>query len=145
MVSAVPARKLARPVGLLCLLAAALTIFTGFTASNTVPVTYAGKTTNIPTEGQLAPSLCASLQLTNTIVASSGATSVTGTSENDLIIGPNRKGTVNYNGQSGSDCIVAGGGSGTLNIIDGGSGSNDICIGAPGASNTFKHCDRSYG
>jgi Ca2+-binding RTX toxin-like protein len=118
---------------------------TGFTASNTVPVTHAGKSAQAVTAMQLAPYQCAALQLTSTIVMSPGATSVTGSTGNDLIIGVNRTGTVNYNGKAGDDCIVAGGGTGTKNIIDGGTGANDICIGPANATNTFKNCDRTYG
>ena len=43
----------------------------------------------------------------------------------------------------GADCIVAGGGPGTTNTIDGG-GGGDVCIGAPGATNTFKNCSATY-
>jgi hypothetical protein len=93
---------------------------------------------------QLRPTVCAAIAINNGQLMPVTATSATGTSDNDLIIGANRTGTVNYNGKSGDDCIVAGGQAGTTNIIDGGSGSNDICIGAPGASNTFKNCDRTY-
>jgi hypothetical protein len=138
-------RRLARPVGVIGILIAALTTVTGFTASNTVPVTYAGKSSQAVTNNQLASSQCAALQLTNTIVMSTGATSVSGSSGNDLILGVNQTGTVNYDGKAGDDCIVAGGGSGTKNIIDGGTGSNDVCIGPAAAKNTFKNCDLTYG
>jgi signal peptidase len=141
---AVSWRKLARPAGALCLLVAGLSVVSGFTASNTVPVTYAGKKTQAVTDNQLAPSRCSVLQLTDTIVMSPSATSVTGTGSNELILGANRKGTVNYNGRGGNDCIVAGGGAGSTNVIDGGTGSNDICIGAPGAANSFKNCDQVF-
>ncbi len=138
-------RRLARPLGALGILLAALATVTGFTASNTVPVTYAGKSAQALTTMQLAPAHCAALLLDGTIVMSAGASSVTGTTGNDLIVGVNRTGTVNYSGGAGSDCIVAGGGAGTKNVIDGGTGSNDICIGPPAAKNTFKNCDRTYG
>jgi signal peptidase len=142
LVSMTP-RKLAKPLGVVGLLIAALTVVTGFTASNTVPVTYAGKSLQTVTDDQLAPVQCRSISLTSTIVMSSAATSVTGTGSNELILGVNRHGMVNYNGNGGDDCIVAGGGSGTATILDGGSGT-DICIGAPGAANTFKNCEHSY-
>lgn len=138
-------RKLARIVGVVLVFAAILTSVTGFTASNTVPVTRAGKSgAQTATPVQLAPTACAALALTAKIVMAASATTVTGTSAAELIIGVNKTGNVSYNGGAGSDCIVAGGRSGTKNILDGGTGSNDICIGAPDAKNTFKNCDQTY-
>ena len=140
------ARKLVRPAGVLCLLVACLSVVTGFTATNTVPVTFAGKSAQALSYAQLTPTVCAAILVTNVQLVPVTANSATGTSDNDLILGANRTGTVSYNGKQGDDCIVAGGTAGTTNIIDGGGGGgHDICIGAPGASNTFKNCERTYG
>ena len=139
------ARKLVRPAGVLCLLVACLSVVTGFTATNTVPVTHAGKSAQALSYAQLTPTVCAAILVTNGQLMPVTANSATGTSDDDLILGANRTGTVNYNGKQGNDCIVAGGRAGTTNIIDGGGGTLDICIGAPGANNTFKNCDRTYG
>jgi signal peptidase I len=138
------ARKLVRPAGVIGLLVVCLSVVTGFTATNTVPVTHAGKSAQALSYAQLTPTVCASIAIDNGQLMPVTANSATGTSDNDLILGANRTGTVNYNGKSGDDCIVAGGRAGTTNIIDGGSGTLDICIGAPGANNTFKNCDRTY-
>ncbi len=138
-------RMLARAVGVLVLIVAIISTVTGFTASNTVPITYAGKASQAVTEQQLAPGWCTLLPLTNTIVMAANSSSVNGTSGNDLILGVNRKGNVNYNGKAGSDCIVAGGGAGTKNTLDGGGGADDICIAPAAANNTFKNCDYTVG
>ncbi len=140
-----PRRTLARTAGVVFVFAAILTSVTGFTASNTVPVTRAGKSgAQAATPVQLAPSECAALALTAKIVMAAGVTTVTGTSAAELIIGVNKTGNVSYNGGAGNDCIVAGGQSATRNTLDGGTGTNDICIGAPGAKNTFQNCDQTF-
>jgi hypothetical protein len=145
MLVSVSPRKLIRPAGAVVLLVACLSVVTGFTATNTVPVTFAGKSSQTLSYAQLTPTRCAALAINNGQLMPVTATSATGTADNDLILGANRTGTVNYNGKAGNDCIVAGGRSGTNNIIDGGTGSNDVCIGAPApASNTFKNCDQKY-
>lgn len=138
-------RTLARTVGVVLVFAAILTSVVGFTASNTVPVTYAGKSgAQAATPVQLAPSECAALALTAKIVMAAAATTVTGTSADELIIGVDKTGKVSYNGGAGSDCIVAGGQSGTKNTLDGGTGTNDICISPAAASTTFKNCEQTY-
>jgi hypothetical protein len=141
----VSARKLIRPAGLAVLLVACLSIVTGFTAANTVPVTHAGKSSQALSHQQLTPTPCAALAINNGALIGSSATTLDGTADNDLLLGTNRTGTITYNGKAGNDCIVAGGRSGTKNVLDGGTGTNDICIGAPApATNTFKNCDRTY-
>jgi signal peptidase I len=131
--------------GALVGLVVVLTVAVSFTASNTVPVTHVGKSAQARTLVQLIPSQCAALNLvpTNLITSTSGTTTVTGTTGDDLMLGPNRSGTVVYHGQSGDDCIVAGGTSSTTNQIDGG-GGYDVCIGAPAATNTFTNCYKHY-
>ncbi len=145
MLVSVSPRKLIRPAGMVVLLVACLSIVTGFTATNTVPVTRAGKSAQAVSYEQMAPTRCAAILINNGAVINSTAMTLNGTSDNDLLIGANRTGTITYNGNAGNDCIVAGGRPGTKNILDGGTGSNDICIGAPApATNTFKNCDRTY-
>ena len=132
-----------RALALLAVLSIGLMLVVSFTASNTVPVTYAGTSKHNLNLSQLAPSRCAGLNLTKLIVTTSSTSSVTGSSSSELILGPNHSGTVVYNAGSGDDCIVAGGGRNTTNQINGG-GGNDICIGAPNAHNTFTNCDKQY-
>jgi signal peptidase I len=132
-------RRLARAAAALFALAIAIGIVTSFTAANTVPLSYAGSSTEALQINQLAPARCSGINLTNLIVATSATT--TGTAQNDLILGKSGSGTLTLTGGSGDDCIVGGGGSGTTNKFDGGSGTNDVCIGAPGATNTFKNCE----
>ena len=129
MLVSVSPRKLIRPAGAVVLLIACLSLVTGFTATNTVPVTYAGKSAQALSYAQLTPTRCAAIAIENGALMSASETSITGTKNNDLLIGADRTGTMNYNGKSGDDCIVAGGGSGTKNVIDGGGGGTDICIG----------------
>ena len=132
-----------RPAALLAALALAATLATSITASNTVPVSHVGKSTQILALSQLAPVQCAGMSLTSLVVMATGATSVTGTSGNDLILGRSRAGNTTFSGGNGDDCIVGGGGTGTK-TLSGGNGS-DICIGATGSLNTFSSCTKSYG
>jgi signal peptidase I len=135
-------RSLLRPAGLLLVVAVGATFITAFTAANTVPISYAGASLVPLQVPELAPVQCAGLTPTNLMIATTGATS--GTSQSDLILGKNAAGTFNLKGAGGDDCIVGGGGAGTTNTIDGGLGSNNICIGAPDATNTFKNCATTY-
>jgi signal peptidase I len=109
-----------------------------FTSGNLVPASYAGRSTVSRTIAQLLPPLCASTGATNLIVATSSSTS--GTSLNDLILGRNATGSQTLNGSSGDDCLVAGGGAGTVNSLQG-SGGTDVCIGARGAVNNYSGCE----
>ena len=138
-------RKLIRPAGLVVLLVACLSVVTGFTATNTVPVTHAGKSAQALSYLQLTPTRCAAIAINNGALINTTATTLDGTADNDLLLGTNRTGTITYNGKAGNDCIVAGGRSGTKNVLDGGTGTNDICIGGPPpATNTFKNCDQTF-
>jgi len=113
-----------------------------FTAGNTVPTSYVGTSSQARQISQLAPSQCASMNLTNLVIGTSST--VTGTNANDLILGPSRSGTVTYSGGGGNDCIVAGGTSSTTNSINGGSGT-DVCIGGAHAkSNSYTSCETKY-
>ena len=108
-----------------------------FTSGNVVPASYAGRSSYARTIDQLLPALCASTGATNLIVATSSSTS--GTSQNDLILGRNATGSQTLNGSTGNDCLVAGGGPGTTNTLQGGGGA-DVCIGARGAVNNYSGC-----
>ena len=129
--------------GALVAVVVALTVVVSFTASNTVPVTHAGKSTQAASLLQLLPSQCAGVSPTKLITTTSGTASVTGTSATELILGPDHNGTVVFNAGGGGDCIVAGGGANTTNQINGG-GGNAICIGAPAAHNSFTNCYKQY-
>jgi len=124
------------------MLAAVVASVVAFTAGNSVPASYAGVSAKPVAPGQVAPSQCAGMVLDNQIVATGSTT--TGGNQNDLIIGRNATGSMSLNGGAGADCLVAGGGAGTTNTIDGGGGNGDVCIGAPGATNTFSRCETTY-
>ena len=136
-------RSLIRPLGLLFVLAVGATFVTSFTATTTVPLSYAGTSTQPLAVGELAPVQCAGIALATLVPLTAGNTA-TGTAASDLILGKSGTGTFNLSGAGGDDCIVGGGGAGTTNKFDGGPGTNNICIGAPGATNTFKNCARTY-
>jgi hypothetical protein len=124
------------------LLVVAVTSVVAFTSGNTVPVSYAGASNKPVALGQLAPSQCSGIALANQITMTTNSTS--GTAAADFILGRNVAATVTINGGSGDDCLVGGGSAGTTNKFDGGAGTNDVCIGAPGATNTFKNCEATY-
>jgi signal peptidase I len=129
---------LVRPGIALVVLVVAVLLATSFTATSTVPLSYAGTSSQALSIAQLTPAACAGLTLTNLVVAT-GPT-VTGTAGNDLIIGGSGTGTINYAGLDGTDCIVAGGTAATTNKIDGGKGI-DVCIGPAAATNKFALCE----
>lgn len=135
-----PPRPL-RWIGALLAAAIAASMVVSFTAANAVPLSNAGVSVQTLALSQLAPAQCAALNLTRLVVATGSST--TGPNGGDLILGRAGGGSFSLTGGSGNDCIVAGGGPGTKNTIDGGGGS-DVCIGAPGAQNTFKRCEASY-
>jgi Ca2+-binding RTX toxin-like protein len=117
------------------------TLVTSFTAANVVPLSRAGRSVQPRTIAQLSPSQCAAVAATTLVIASGSSTS--GTSGNDLILGRNAKLSLTLNGNGGTDCIIGGGGVGTINTFDGSSGA-DVCIGAVGAVNIFKNCEIHY-
>jgi signal peptidase I len=124
------------------LLVVAITSIVAFTSGNTVPVSYAGASNKPIAYGQMAPTRCSTLSLTNLVVAT--GTSVSGSSGADLVLGRGGTGTLSLSGGNSNDCIVAGGGAGTTNNIDGGNGGQDVCIGAAGATNNFTNCETTY-
>src|SRR5688500_7959038 len=101
---------------------------TAIAATNTVPVSQIALET-IPIDlNDLKPSSCAGLFLTNLIV---GSGTLTGTNDNDLILGSSNMDTID--GLGGHDCIVGGDGD---DVFTGGDG-NDICLGGPGTDSIF--------
>lgn len=126
--------------GLMVALALAVAISSEtFTSGNVVPTSSAGRSTVSRTLAQLLPALCAGTNPTDLIVATGPMTN--GTPQNDLILGRNASGAQTLNGAGGTDCLVAGGGAGTTNNLQGGPGPGDVCIGARGATNNYTDCE----
>ena len=123
-------------MGLLLLVAAGVAV--GFTAANVVPLTNAGVYTDTTSLAELSPGPCAGLTLTHLVVSTTGT--VTGTAANDLILDATNAKNGTLTGGAGNDCIVSGGSKVT---IDGGAGSNDVCIGT-GFRPTFLNCEATY-
>jgi hypothetical protein len=125
------------------LLVVVVTSVAAFTDSNTVPASYAGVSTKPVALSQLAPTQCVDMNLTNLIVIT--GTSTPGTAANDLVLGRNVTGTINLHGGGGDDCLVgAGSTQSTTNALDGGAGTNDVCVGATGTKNTYTNCEHQY-
>jgi hypothetical protein len=106
-----------------------------------VPLSRAGTSTQARQLSELTPSQCVAIAATTLVVATTANT--TGTSGSDLILGWPGTGTLNIGGSGGNDCLIGGGGAGTSNKFNGGSGT-DVCVGAPGANNTFAGCETQY-
>jgi Ca2+-binding RTX toxin-like protein len=122
--------KIAARLSLVAFLALVVAATSGLLASNSMPATKLGRNSQAVTSNGLKPSDCAALSLTNTVM---GATVVTGTSANDLVLGSS--GIDAIDGAAGDDCILGGAGSDTIN---GGLGI-DVCIGS--ATATFVSCE----
>jgi Ca2+-binding RTX toxin-like protein len=103
-----------------------------FSASNTVPASYAGQSARSIGAQDLAPPQCAGMGLTT--VVTNGA----GTAGNDLVLGTAVGETLN--GNNGNDCLVGGGGD---DFLKGGAGT-DVCIGGGGATEKFNQCETTY-
>lgn len=107
---------------------AALALF-ALTATNTVPSTHVGRQ-QLPIDANaLKPAACSALNLTNLVVGT------TGTSANDLILGPAAGST--FTGNGGVDCMV--GGAGKDKFTGNGPKAGDVCIGN-GGTDTFSKC-----
>jgi Ca2+-binding RTX toxin-like protein len=118
-----------RVVAVCALLGVSAAAFGLFTASNTVPSTSVGRQ-QVPIDANaLKPAACSALNLTRVVAGT------TGTTGNDLLLGPAAASTLSGNG--GQDCIVGGGGNDTLK--GNGPHAGDVCIGGPG-TDTFKTC-----
>ncbi len=102
-----------------------------FTATNSVPASIAGNNVSDIVANDLKPAECSALDLTN---VEGGTLTVTGTAENDLLLGSDVIDTIA--GQGGDDCLVGGPGADTL---DGGAGT-DICLGG-GGTDVFLGCE----
>lgn len=110
--------KLARLVGVLGvlgLLVAWLAVVA--TATNTVPASSLGRTSQAITPDTLKPLDCAGITLTTIVIGS------TGTAGNHLVLGSAGVDTMDRNG--GNDCIIGGGGNDSLR----GSAGTDVCLG----------------
>jgi Ca2+-binding RTX toxin-like protein len=113
------------------LFAAALVVAVGFgyvtsqafTASNTVPATNIGQLSQAISVSQLEPAECVSGGITATSIVA-GAGSVTATASNQLVLGSSGNDTLT-DSAFGSDCIVGGAGTDTLN---GHKNHGDLCI-----------------
>lgn len=134
-------RRRAKPIALFFALTVGATLVTGYTAANTVPVSFVNASNAATQVSQELPATCGALAVTALVPLVTSA--VTGTAANELVLGKPGTGPFTLNGLGGDDCIVAGGGPGTTNTLNGGTGTN-ICIGAVGGTNTFTNCSKTY-
>lgn len=109
----------------------ALSVISAYAAGISVPPSNIGSESVIVEAEDIKPAECSALYLTNII---SGSGPLTGTSDNDLIIGGS--GTDTIDGGGGDDCILGGSGD---DDITGGDG-NDVCLGGPG-TDSFSECE----
>jgi Ca2+-binding RTX toxin-like protein len=107
-----------------------VSIASAFAANLEVEDSSIGKVQPGMSANQIKPPECTQ-NLTNIV---SGAGTIHGTSENDLILGGSSDDEI-Y-GYGGDDCILSGSGD---DIIDGGEG-NDTCLGGTG-NNTYIECE----
>lgn len=107
-------------------------IMTAVASANTVTPTGLGESHRAITPNDLKPPECADQNITNLIV---GTGAISGTAENDLILGGPGPDTIS--GAGGDDCILSGGGADT---IDGGPGT-DTCIGGGGSDTLDDSCE----
>ena len=145
--------RMARLAWSLLALLLALSVISGFAASNTVAESGAGESTFPITANDLKPPECAPLNLVNILV---GSGRFDGTNRNDLILGS--AADDNIRGMGGDDCILGGGGNDQLDgrqgndILLGGPGDDhlvgftgyDICYGGTGTDTTDGSCEETY-
>lgn len=115
----------------LALVAAAVLVLCSvpaLTATNTVPGSNAGQTTQAITGNSLKPVDCAAINIQNVVVG------IDGTGVRDLVLGTAAGTTVR--GRATADCVLGGGGNDTVN----GDGGTDVCIGGPG-TDSFVNCE----
>ena len=120
----------------LAIVAVALTAVTmtggrGLAAGNTVTSGRVGHLTGPITVANLKPAACTNGTPTNLVV---GTVTVTGTNQNDLVLGSVAVDTMD--GRQQDDCILGGAGN---DVIDGFNGT-DVCIGGPG-TDVFVRCE----
>lgn len=106
-----------------------------FATSNAIGASAIGDTRHSASANQMKPAQCSSLNLTNLIVAT-GA--ISGTAENDLILGGSGADTIS--GEGGNDCILGGGGNDRLY----GNSGTDVCIGGSGADILDDSCEARH-
>lgn len=145
--------RMARLAWSLLALLLALSVISGFAASNTVAESGAGESIFPITANDLKPPECASLDLVNIVV---GSGRFDGTNRNDLILGS--AGDDIIRGMPGNDCILGGGGNDAIDgsqgddILLGGPGDDglrggpgtDICYGGPGTDTADATCETIY-
>jgi Ca2+-binding RTX toxin-like protein len=109
-----------------------------FTATNTVPSSQAGQSSQATGAADLAPAACISRGVvpTNIIIGVANST-VTGNNSVNLMLATNG-GNETLNGGKGSDCLVAGSGGVTLN--GGVAGGTNVCIANGNTGVTFQRC-----
>jgi Ca2+-binding RTX toxin-like protein len=103
----------------------------GLAAGNTVTSGRVGRLTGPITVANLRPAACTNGAPVNLVV---GTVTVTGTTQNDLVLGSVAVDTMD--GRQQDDCILGGAGN---DVIDGFNGT-DVCIGGPG-TDVFVRCE----
>jgi RTX calcium-binding nonapeptide repeat (4 copies) len=115
-------------VGAVC----GLVLISALAATNSVPVSRAGRDVSTTTVDQKKPKpVCNGITVT-VLVAGGGD----GGNSDDLVIGTAAANT-NLRGKNGDDCIVGGGGNDSLR----GDGGTDVCIGGPGTDTFDASCE----
>jgi Ca2+-binding RTX toxin-like protein len=107
-------------------------VMSAMAASNMVARSGLGETHHSINANDLKPPQCDSINLTNLIT---GSGNISGTLENDLILGSTGADTIS--GEGGNDCILGGGGDDTLIGNDG----IDTCLGGPGSDTFDPSCE----
>jgi Ca2+-binding RTX toxin-like protein len=103
----------------------------GFAAGNAVTPGKAGRVSRAIGVADLKPAACTNGTPVN-LVTGSGV--ITGTNQNDLVLGGTALDTID--GRQQNDCILGGAGD---DVIDGFNGT-DVCIGGPG-TDVFVRCE----
>ena len=116
---------------MLGLVASAITGGQGLAAGNSVTSGRVGRISSAITLANLKPAACTNGTPVNLIT---GSGTVTGTMQNDLILGGATIDTMD--GRQQNDCILGGAGD---DVIDGFNGT-DVCIGGPG-TDVFVRCE----
>jgi Ca2+-binding RTX toxin-like protein len=133
-------RRLVRPkfiliFTLLVMLGAILVVsYSALSASNSIPLTRLGLTTQAIMLSDLLPSECSHITITNVVYCRAQGT-CNGTNANDLIFGT--PGNDKIQGKAGDDCILGGGGDDELY----GDQGNDVCLGGPGTNYIDASCE----
>jgi Ca2+-binding RTX toxin-like protein len=110
----------------------ALMVGVALTATSTVPVSRADRSTATINANALKPAACSGISLTAIVV---GSGTFAGTAAAELILGRTLADTISGNG--GNDCILGGGGNDTLR----GNAGTDVCIGGLGTDTFDATCE----